>query len=1249
MAYTLNDSVLATVTGDFAGDDHFGLDGTTNGPRKVVCSRFVLNDKSYADPAWITSLAASKVGLGSVENKSSATIRGEITSGNVTTALGFTPYNSSNPSGYITSSALSSYLPLSGGTLTGASTVSVSSWVKWTLETIGVTARARQGSDGNGLNFTSNALWTGSAWAEDDTTKKKFAYIQHLGNGRHEFRTSPTGAGISWTTSLTVDENSVNSTVALTQGGNQVLHAGNIRTINGNSVLGSGDITISASSVTNAAVITALGFTPYNSTNPNGYISSITSANVTTALGYTPYNATNPNGYISSITSANVTTALGYTPYNSSNPSGYITSSGSISGNAATATTSNRSTIEDTRASQRTPNAYDDYRASYEFTNQITGTSDWHTAFTMQGWHDSYSAWQIIGPASTSAHENFYLRSGVNTSWNTLRTILHSGNYTSYSPSLTGSGASGTWNINVTGSSASCSGNASTAYGLNVHGGRNNEANKVVRTDANGYIQAGWINTDSGDNGTTAISRVYASNDGYVRYYTPANFRTVLDVPTRTGGSASGTWGISISGNSATTSQRTFGNVKTDGPAWGSYSAASVEGSTNGWGGISFGSTRGNLMVNPNDWGFYGEGSYGWTWRVEAGVLTTGTIPGARVSGNIGGNASNITAYTINQSVGSGDGPTFAQVYTNGWFRNTGDQGLYNSTHGHHFYATSNQYFNLAGNDGSVCGLVLRTGGHQGSVRGYLYANSGNNVGFLSQDGNWQIRCNNSEVELYDTSYANDFRTYITYDRNDTAYYCDPNSTTRLNTLDVVGVITVGVGQNSSNIYMADNDEGQRRIHCNSNRIGFLNDGNGWGSYCGDGGEWYSDQSVRSPIFYDNNDTSYFVDGNSSSTLRTITNRGWLYINEDYGHSVVGVYASTRLQGVFAMGDSYKLPASGIGGGSLYGIAWSHPNAGGVAGNLNTHGALLLENGGYLCALSGSIRCRDDMRTPIYYDSNDTAYYIDPNSDSNWQGLTQRGKAQTGLTGRSNWRRPVQTGDQHYWGGQMGWGQENLDTVFEWGTGFWDTWGSPANQPSGTSHWTGINCQHHISYGWQMGNGAGEPTLTFIRGKWGGGWSGWLKLALYDTNTNTNRPFYAQQFIDAENTGYYCDPNNTSRMNAVVADNLYAYGTVTAYYSDDRLKTRFSNIVGALDKVCSLNGFFYEANEVAEKLGYKKKREVGLSAQEVQRILPEIISPAPIDETYMTIQYDRVVPLLVEAIKELRLELNQLKSSLVKI
>ena len=57
-----------------------------------------------------------------------------------------------------------------------------------------------------------------------------------------------------------------------------------------------------------------------------------------------------------------------------------------------------------------------------------------------------------------------------------------------------------------------------------IHEGRNNEKNKLVRTDASGYIQAGWINTLSGDMGATAATRVYCSNDAYIRYKTLANF-----------------------------------------------------------------------------------------------------------------------------------------------------------------------------------------------------------------------------------------------------------------------------------------------------------------------------------------------------------------------------------------------------------------------------------------------------------------------------------------------------------------------------------------------------------------------------------------------------------------------------------------------------------------------------------------------------------------------------------------------------
>jgi hypothetical protein len=106
---------------------------------------------------------------------------------------------------------------------------------------------------------------------------------------------------------------------------------------------------------------------------------------------------------------------------------------------------------------------------------------------------------------------------------------------------------------------------------------------------------------------------------------------------------------------------------------------------------------------------------------------------------------------------------------------------------------------------------------------------------------------------------------------------------------------------------------------------------------------------------------------------------------------------------------------------------------------------------------------------------------------------------------------------------------------------------------------------------------------------------------------------------------------------------IRAVATITAYYSDDRLKTRKGNIKNALEKVLSLDGFYYEANETAQALGYKPTPEVGLSAQQVQAVLPEVVVPAPIDEKYLTIHYERVIPLLVEAIKELHKEIKQLK------
>jgi hypothetical protein len=106
---------------------------------------------------------------------------------------------------------------------------------------------------------------------------------------------------------------------------------------------------------------------------------------------------------------------------------------------------------------------------------------------------------------------------------------------------------------------------------------------------------------------------------------------------------------------------------------------------------------------------------------------------------------------------------------------------------------------------------------------------------------------------------------------------------------------------------------------------------------------------------------------------------------------------------------------------------------------------------------------------------------------------------------------------------------------------------------------------------------------------------------------------------------------------------IFATGNITAYYSDDRLKTRLGSIDDALGIIDKIDAFYYEANETAKELGYEAVREVGVSAQSVQRVLPEVVAPAPIDAEYLTVRYERLVPVLIQAIKELTARVAQLE------
>jgi hypothetical protein len=154
------------------------------------------------------------------------------------------------------------------------------------------------------------------------------------------------------------------------------------------------------------------------------------------------------------------------------------------------------------------------------------------------------------------------------------------------------------------------------------------------------------------------------------------------------------------------------------------------------------------------------------------------------------------------------------------------------------------------------------------------------------------------------------------------------------------------------------------------------------------------------------------------------------------------------------------------------------------------------------------------------------------------------------------------------------------------------------------------------------------------------------KLEITDTTESNTSGAVVKR--DASTSGFAAGPVQLTSLGIGTAASgttgeIRATNTVTSYYSDERLKTRLGNIENALEKVLSLDGFHYRANETAVSLGYDSNiAQVGLSAQQVQIVMPEVVVPAPIDEQYLTIHYERLVPLLVEAIKELKMEVDKL-------
>ena len=111
-----------------------------------------------------------------------------------------------------------------------------------------------------------------------------------------------------------------------------------------------------------------------------------------------------------------------------------------------------------------------------------------------------------------------------------------------------------------------------------------------------------------------------------------------------------------------------------------------------------------------------------------------------------------------------------------------------------------------------------------------------------------------------------------------------------------------------------------------------------------------------------------------------------------------------------------------------------------------------------------------------------------------------------------------------------------------------------------------------------------------------------------------------------------------------VVGSIVATGNITAYYSDERLKDFKGKIDNPLEKINTLNGYYFKPNETALIAGAEQNGlEVGVSAQEVEKVLPEIVSPSALGKDYKTVSYEKLTPLLIEAVKELSAKVDDLE------
>jgi hypothetical protein len=533
-----------------------------------------------------------------------------------------------------------------------------------------------------------------------------------------------------------------------------------------------------------------------------------------------------------------------------------------------------------------------------------------------------------------------------------------------------------------------------------------------------------------------------------------------------------------------------------------------------------------------------------------------------------------------------------------------------------------------------------------------LRTNRNEGVKFIDSDGYTyaQFNASNNSAGAYNTILTGNLYAYALYDQNNTAYYLNPNGAST--SLSTSGKWVCQGGHSSARLqlnYAHGSDAANSgtltgwvsepgmtynsagiggNIHVNGQYYGRaynsgygcyvrFNKGNGsvehWettGNSGVSGGQgtmrWYSDRlgnsfatsSSRAPIFYDSQSTGYYLNPNDKSNLYSIKLNGFL-TGTSAGCAEIGrnhAYDTMELKGYgaeFMIGAqstqihiNYRTCNNGASGHTPTDWYW---RAGSASSFANLH--------------MGMMSATTQARAPIFYDSSDTTYYVDPASTSTSAKLRQFvviGDSSTYNSNDGGWGARLVVSDNVH---------ARIDVAQD------------ANAMRSTWY---AHTGHSYSF---FGTITGHHQYLFSHNV--------LRQKLENGYSQETASYRAPIFYDSNNTTYYIDPESSGTSLNMAGKGVFG-GDVIAY-SDKKLKTNIKTLDGT--KVLKMRGVSFDRID-------SNKKSSGVIAQELQKIAPELITES---NGTLGVAYGNLAGYLIEAIKEQQKTIEQLKDRINKL